>query len=156
VLTEQLISDRRAASSGTPTQCSRCGAPTYAEPRCRECGPETPGGWRWGGRDGILAAALLLAAFVASCAIAIYKDGCAGPVLLLILVVWGPGALIYGITLNETEHRRKPTRGEEGYVWLTVVGLLPLWMARLIYIAWGSLWTIALVSLLWPGSPATH
>jgi hypothetical protein len=151
MLAENPINDRRAASFRTSTQCPRCGAPAYGEPRCRECGHASPGERRWDGAT--LAAGVALAGFVAALAIAVYNDGFAGLVLAMVLMAWGPGALMYGIALDETEHSRKPTRGQEGYVWLKVVGIMPLWMARLISTVWGSVCAILLVSFLWIGTP---
>jgi hypothetical protein len=94
-----------------------------------------------------------MAVFIPQAAITIFvhNGGLGDLVFLAFLVVMGPFALLYGITLDDTERSRRLQSGEDGWLWHKVMGRVPLSMVRLAYIALGSVFTILLLFFLWAG-----
>jgi hypothetical protein len=136
MLAGKPISERRAASSSTPTQCSRCGAPRSGESRCRKCGHE-PREWR----------ALAVVVFVlGTLALVVFVDGltsAADIATMFVLLLGGLGMISAGLELTPDEHARKPSVSEEGFEFLWIAHRLPLRLAR----AWNVLFGLILLAL---------
>ena len=73
--------------------------------------------------------------------------------LVVLLLIVGPGVIGYGLSLTAEEHAEKPDPGAEGYLGLWIAHHLPLRIARAWWVVLGLAWTIFLGIVLWRNAP---
>jgi hypothetical protein len=95
--------------------------------------------------------AILVIALVAVLFIAIVVDGfgIVDIVLVIILLLAGPGSILYGLRLSAAEHAERPDSSQEGYLGLWIAHHLPLRLARAWWVIFGLGWCVFLVLVLW-------
>ena len=97
--------------------------------------------------------ALALVVIGGSLFMALFVDhfGVAGILGVLLLLVAGPGTVLYGLTLSASEHATKPQWSEEGYLGLWIAHHLPLRLARAGWVILGLALSAVLMSILLSG-----